>query len=96
MSEAPLTMDNTLKIRLLSVTFPDTRNASVAFELYSDGHTMGEPHPHLLTLTQETPQYKLDATGLPDYNGIVESASKKLESDFRHVLETLAKTYSSP
>jgi hypothetical protein len=95
MDNAELRMENNIGIRLLSVTFPDTRNASVAFELYSDGYTVGEPHRHLLTFTQETAQYKLDATGLPDYNEIVGSASKKLESDFRHVLETLAKTYAS-
>ena len=95
MSEVQLHMDNKLKIRLLSVTFPDARNASVAFELYSDGHTMGPQQKPLLTVTQETSRYKLDETNLPDYNRIVESAAKKLESDFQEIVETLSKTYPS-
>ena len=94
MNEARLMMDNKLNIRLLSVTFPDPRKASVAFELFSYGYTMGGPTQTLLTLTQETSPYTLNGSQLPDYNRIVESAAKKLESDFKVVLATLATTYS--
>ena len=93
MSDATLADDNKLGIRLLSVTFPDARTASVVFELFSDGYNVGPPRQPLLTLRQEAPLYKLDVSGLPDYNGIVEAAAKKLESDFRRVMETLAETY---
>ena len=50
--------------------------------------------PKSCSLPKETIPYTLNGGTLPDYNRIVESAAKKLESDFKGVLATLAKTYS--
>ena len=56
---------------------------------------MGEVQQRVLTITQEVPLFKLDATGLPDYNEIVKAAAEKLETDFKKILGTLSKIYSS-
>ena len=95
MSEVRLHMDTKLNIRLLSVSFRDKTHASVTFELFSTGNTMGPGDQPMLTLIQETGLYRVQGNGLPDYDAIVAEAAKKLERDFRNVLEALSKTYPS-
>ena len=53
-----LMMDNTLGIRLVSHSWEDKRNAAVAFDLYSTGHTVGEGTQQEMRLVQEVPAYR--------------------------------------
>ena len=93
MVDISLGEDITLNIRLGSINFPDPRKASVAFEIFSEGHTFGDPQQPVLTISQEVLYYKTNDNSLPDYNRIIEAAANKLKSDFKRILDELRKTY---
>ena len=87
MDEDILAMGNTLRIRLFSVEYPDERLAVVSFELFSDGHTVGEPHRPLAMVRHEV---RLNGRGRHNYSQIVATAASKLSADFRQVSDTLS------
>ena len=93
MVEVSLGEEITLNIRVGSINFPDSRKASVAFEIFSEGHTFGEPQQPVLTISQEVTYYKFNGNSLPDYNRITEAAANKLKSDLKRILDELRKTY---
>ena len=95
MEEVLLGMDNRIGIRFSGMSFPSDMAATVEFELYSMGHQVGDDKELLVKLSQEVPRYKMDNTGLPDYDGMVKAAAAKLERDFKYVLDILRKSYSS-
>lgn len=96
MSEVSLAENITLNIRVVSVSFPDSRKASVAFQIFSEGHTVGNSQQPVLTLSQEVPNYKINGSSLPDYNRITKAAATKLKTDFKHIVDELRKTYQAP
>lgn len=60
-------------------------------ELYSDGHSVGEPVRPLASISQEVPR---QGGLIPNYDGIVKDAAEKLEADFGRVVETLGKLHN--
>ena len=87
MDEDILAMGNKIRIRLFSVEYPDERLAVVSFELFSDGHTVGEPDRPLAMVRHEV---RLNGRGRYNYSQIVATAASKLSADFRQVSETLS------
>ncbi len=89
-------MESKIGIRFIGVTFPDgDSQANVAFELFASGYTVGEETRQVANFQQLVPRYKA-GNNLPDYNAIVREAAKKLEGDFKRVVEMLADTYATP
>ena len=89
-----LAMSNKIGIRLAAVKFPSSGDPSVVFELFADGYKIGDMTESLLKLEQVVPHHQAKH-GMPDYDAIVREAAKKLEADFKRVVESLADTYSA-
>ena len=51
--EDVLGMDNNLHARLYSVEYPKERQAVVSFEIFSDGHRVGESWRRLVIIRSE-------------------------------------------
>ncbi|MCZ0942501.1 MAG: hypothetical protein OXJ53_05550 [Gammaproteobacteria bacterium] len=84
-----LGMENAIDIRLRAIEFPDGRQATVSFELFADGFTVGETRRVLALLSQEVPHYKREQSGSTDHEAIVGEAAAKLSKDFSGVVDTL-------
>ena len=91
-----LGMDNRIGIRLSSVNFQN-RDASVVFELISDGHTVGNPVKSLLKLSIGIMNYptKEKESNIPDYDEIVRRAARNLAEDFERVSKRLSDAYDT-
>ena len=86
--------NNAIRIRLLSVEFPDGRNADVTFQLFSDGHTVGEPYRELANITRQVPRSTDEHGRGLDYKEMVKNAAGSIASDFEHITDTLKATYT--
>ena len=93
MEEVQLSMENPIGIRLAGISFTSARDATVEFELYSGGNQVEDGQKLLARIPQEVPLHNLRTTGLPDYDGMVKEAAKKLEKDFGRVVEMLNKVF---
>ena len=83
-----LMMDNNLVIKLVSHGWEDKHNATVTFDLYSTGHTVGEGAQQEMRLVQEVPAYRTD-TGEIRYAEITREAAGKLRDEFQKIAAQL-------
>ena len=88
MDDVYLMMDNNIGIRLASHSWEDTKNASVAFDLYSTGHTVGDNTHQEMRLIQQVPAYRTEKGELR-YSEITREAAGKLRDDFRNIAQQL-------
>ena len=80
-----LTVENDLGIQLTSIDF-ESGFAFVTFELFSEGHTMGDPIRAETRLTYSLP---LNGQGKMNHDRIVGIVKKKLQADFARMAKSL-------
>ena len=85
--EDVLGMDNNLDARLYSVEYPNERQAVVSFEIFSDGHRVGESWRRLVIIRHEI---LLNGKGRHNYGQIIATAASKLAADLRRVTDSLS------
>lgn len=87
MNETELTMENRIGIRLVGIEFKsDDRRSAVTFELYSEGHSVGDGVRPLAQISHDVPR---QGGVLPDYDAIVREVAWKLRDDFNRVVKML-------